>query len=103
MHSRTIRLLSKSFVSGALAEDEAAVDEAEQQTRLIAELDPVDLRSVLALRDKSRGYGHPIGCILHELRVTAATASLIFARLQRSGLVEIEPTASFDPENIQVK
>jgi DNA-binding transcriptional ArsR family regulator len=94
-----IRLLAKSFVSGALAEDEAAVDEAEQQTRLIAELDPVDLRAMLALRDRSRGYGHPVGCLRKELGVTPTTANLIYARLQRNGLVEIEPMASFDPKN----
>jgi hypothetical protein len=94
-----IRLLAKSFVSGALAEDEASIDEAEQQTRLIAELDPTDFRAILALRDRSKGYGHPIGCILHELRVTPATANLIYSRLQRGGLVEIETMASFEPEN----
>ena len=94
-----IRLLAGAFVSGALASDEAAVDEAEQQTRLIAELDPVDLRAVLVLRDKSRGYGHPVACVRNELRVTPATANLIYARLQRNGLVEVESAASFDPEN----
>lgn len=97
--STKIRLLAGAFVSGTLATDEASIDEAEQQTRLIAELDPVDLRAILILRDKSRGYGHPAACLRHELRMTSATAGLIYARLQRYGLVEVDSTASFDPEN----
>lgn len=94
-----IRLLAKAFASGALAHDEAAVDEAEQQTRLIAELDPVDFRAVLALRDDSRRYGHPVTCIARELRLTGATANLVYARLERSGLVETQTLASINPED----
>lgn len=92
-----IRLLARSFVLGTLAEDDAAIDEAELQTRLIAELDPVDLRAVLALRDKAFQYGHPVGCLTHELSISDATANLIYARLRRSGLVETEPIATIDP------
>jgi hypothetical protein len=96
---RKIRLLAKAFASGALADDEAAVDEAEQQTRLIADLDPVDLRAVLVLRDRSRGYGHPVTCIARELRLTGATAHLVYARLERNGLVETQTLASINPDD----
>lgn len=95
---RKIRLLAKAFVAGTLAQDQARVDEAEQQTRLIAELDPVDLRAVLALRDSSGSYGSPVACIRHELGLTPATAALVYARLERNALVETEAIASFDPD-----
>jgi hypothetical protein len=94
-----IRLLAKAFTSGVLADDEARVDEAEQQTRLIAELDPVDLRAVLVLRDRGRSYGHPVTCLARELRLTGATANLVYARLERNGLVETQTLASINQED----
>jgi hypothetical protein len=97
--TQKIRLLAKAFSSGALADDEASIDEAEQLTRLIAELDPVDIRAALALRNRGNRYGHPVGCIQHELGVSHPMSNLIYSRLQRTGLVENETIAALDRED----
>src|SRR4051812_8521625 len=44
-----IRLLGRVVAAGALADDEARVDEAEQLLRIALELDPVDLRALRAM------------------------------------------------------
>jgi hypothetical protein len=93
-----IRLLAKAFARGALANDDAAIDEAQEIERLVVELDPVDLRALLALRDRFRGSGHRVGCLIHEPDITSATASVINARLERLGPIGIERSSSFDPD-----
>lgn len=45
-----LRLLGRALAIGALAQDEAAVEEAEQLLRTAVELDPVDLWAILLLR-----------------------------------------------------
>ncbi|MCU1437962.1 MAG: hypothetical protein JWP66_1049, partial [Naasia sp.] len=49
-----IRLLGRALASGALSEDDAALEEAEQLLRIAVELDPVDLRALLLLAPAGR-------------------------------------------------
>lgn len=86
-----IRLLGRALSSGATAEDEAKVDEAEQLLRIAAELDPVDLRALRAL--ERRSTSSPSRKIMFALGISAATAGPIIARLERLHLLQAERSA----------
>lgn len=93
-----LRLLGRALASGALAEDDAAVEEAEQLLRAAVELDPVDLRALLALRGAKEG--RPRVVLQERLGTTEAVAWAVLARLLRVGLVEVERDARVnDPDD----
>jgi hypothetical protein len=93
-----LRLLGRALASGALAEDDAAVEEAEQLLRAAVELDPVDLRALLALR--ASNAGRPRVVLQERLGTTEAVAWAVLARLLRVGLVEVERDARVsDPDD----
>lgn len=93
-----LRLLGRALASGALAEDDAAVEEAEQLLRAAVELDPVDLRALLALRGANEG--RPRVVLQERLGTTEAVAWAVLARLLRVGLVEVERDARVnDPDD----
>lgn len=99
-----IRLLGRALASGAIAKDQAHVDEAEQLLRVAVELDPVDLR---ALRALERWHSSdPEGSVAFALGVGPAVAGPIVARLQRLHLIKVERLASVsdkkDPDDDQV-
>jgi hypothetical protein len=86
-----LRLMGRALADGILAEDGAAVDEAEQLLRTAVELDPVDLRALLLFRQ--RGMDRPWIALRQSLGLSAAVADMVMARLQRLGLVEVERDA----------
>jgi hypothetical protein len=99
-----LKLMGRALSDGTLAEDDAAVDEAEQLLRTAVELDPVDLRALLALR--RRGTSRPWKTLCEECGLTDVTADVVMARLQRLGLLEVERDAEVtfpdDPSDGQV-
>lgn len=100
-----IRLLGRVLAAGAVAEDEAKVDEAEQLLRIALELDPVDLRALRALERWHTSDASDR--VSHALDVSAAIAGPIVARLERLHLLHLERTATVldkkDPEDDQVE
>lgn len=86
-----IRLLGRALGSGALADDDAALEEAEQLLRIAVELDPVDLRALLLLRRSD--MRRPWILIQEQMGASKAVAWAIMARLQRLGLVDEERDA----------
>lgn len=86
-----LRLLGRALASGALAKDDARVEEAEQLLRAAVELDPVDLRALLALRGAREG--EPRAVLQNRLHTTEAVAWAVLARLLRVGLLEVERDA----------
>jgi hypothetical protein len=93
-----LKLLGKALASGALAEDDAAVEEAQQLLRAAVELDPVDLRALLALRGTAKRQ--PRVVLQEWLGTTEAVAWAVMARLLRVGLVDVERDARVnDPED----
>jgi hypothetical protein len=89
-----LRLLGRALASGALAQDEAAVEESEQLLRAAVELDPVDLRALLALR--AANLRRPWVVLQERLGATKAVAWAVMARLQRLGLIDVERDARLD-------
>lgn len=95
-----IRLLGRALASGALADDDAALEEAEQLLRIAVELDPVDLRALLLLRRSD--MRRPWILIQEQMGASKAVAWAIMARLQRLGLVDEERDARIsDPADPQ--
>jgi hypothetical protein len=93
-----LRLLGRALASGALAQDEAAVEEAEQLLRTAVELDPVDLRAILVLRETN--MRQPWVVLQERLGATKPVAWGVMARLQRLGLIDVERDARVnDPED----
>jgi hypothetical protein len=89
-----LHLLGRALAAGALAADDAAVDEAEQLLRTAVELDPVDLRALLVIEDtQSR---HPRQILEEHLEISTAVALAVMARLQRLGLVAEEQNATLN-------
>jgi hypothetical protein len=87
-----IRLLGRAVAAGALAEDQAAIDEIEQLLRIAVELDPVDLRALRAL--ERRRVPDAVAVVGYALDVGSAIAGVIVARLERLHLVRVERTAA---------
>jgi hypothetical protein len=93
-----IRLLGRALASGALAEDDSDVEEAEQLLRIAVELAPVDLRALLLLRRTD--MRRPWVMIQEQMGASKPVAWAIMARLQRLGLVDEERDARVsDPED----
>ena len=90
-----IRLLGKFLAAGALAADQARVDEADQLLRVTAQLDPVDLRALLVLEGKlqQRRNVTPMHCLKNDMGFSSALSHAIFARLTRLGLLSSERSA----------
>jgi hypothetical protein len=91
-----IQLLGRALSSGALADDDAKVDEAEQMLRVATELDPVDLRALLAIREdrqRFRPQSNPFQS-LRRLGLSSASAWPVLARLQRLGLMSTSQSAT---------
>jgi hypothetical protein len=82
-----IRLLGRALASGAMAEDDAAVEEAEQLLRIAVELEPVDLRALMLLRSDTY---RPWVMLQQEMGASKPVVWAIMARLQRLGLVDEE-------------
>lgn len=99
-----IRLLGRVLAAGAVAEDEAKVDEAEQLLRIALELDPVDLRALCAL-ERWRA-ADATSDVAYALDIGPAIAGPIVARLERLHLIVVERMASVfdkkDPDDDQV-
>lgn len=95
-----IRLLGRALASGALSNDDAALEEAEQLLRIAVELDPVDLRALLLLRRSD--MRRPWVLIQERRGASKAVAWAIMARLQRLGLIDEERDARVaDPADPQ--
>lgn len=84
-----VRLLARVLAQAATADDEARVDEAEQLLRVVVEVDPIDLRALAALaKHEDLGRENSVEHYLQAaLRVSAATAGPVIARLERLSLV----------------
>lgn len=99
-----LNLMGRALSDGTLAEDEAAVDEAEQLLRTAIELDPVDLRALLVLR--RHGVARPWTTLREQCGLSDVTVDVVIARLQRLGLLEVERDAQVifpeDPNDGQV-
>lgn len=96
-----IRLLGKAVASGALAKDQAQVDISAQLLRLATEVEAVDLRGLIALRDwLHRVVTQPATEALDAQQVLVSRlgwspvlADPVLARLQRLGLVQLAQEA----------
>lgn len=101
-----IRLLGRALATGALADDEASIDEAQELLRIAAELEAVDIRAMIALRivdpkapDRYRGTD-PDAYLQRRLGMTPAVAATVLARLRQLGLLD-ETTMTWinDPQD----
>lgn len=87
-----IRLLAKVLRAELAAKDQAAVDNVQQILRVAIELDPVDIRALVAMGENPR---EDPGKVAREyLRVNDATAYAIRSRLVRLGLTEMSTEAT---------
>lgn len=87
-----IKLLSRTLRAEFVAQDRAAVDNVQQILRVAIELDPVDIRAMVAIQQAD--YLDPLEVLREELRATKATAYAIRSRLSRLGLIEMSTEAT---------
>lgn len=96
-----IYLLGRAVATGALATDEAGVDEAQELIRIAGQLEAPDLKAMLALQadrtwpgnnDRYKGE-NPVGHLTRHVGMTPTVATTVVARLRHLGLLEDSPSA----------
>lgn len=87
-----IKLLAKVLRAELAAKDQAGVDNVQQILRVTIELDPVDIRALVAIGENPTA--DPGEVAREYLRVNEATAYSIRSRLVRLGLVEVNTEAT---------
>lgn len=93
-----IRLLGKVLRAELVAKDQAAVDNVQQILRVAIELDPVDIRALVAIRESPKS--DPFDTVRDYLSVNSATAFAIRSRMVRLGLIEMFTEAAIaSPED----
>jgi hypothetical protein len=82
------RALARAVASGLLANDEAAIDDAQAIVRAIAALEPAHVRALLVLAHKANANGMRLGAdhVAAEINASSELAQALLAKLTAEGL-----------------